>query len=170
MVIACGPRYYDHVIRVGVKVRLTVVHTHGYGDSLNNTNNPDPIIRYIDDQVRSLGCSLPEGVKPLVKQHTKPSFLHVFLISFVLRCSLTSTFPTRAASIGVIFLTPECTAWYEVPPPQFSSSLYLLNFSLLLFSCILLSRINEGEFLSRPPKNFVLKSKITYEYQFGIYE
>ncbi|OWA53630.1 Septin-2B [Hypsibius exemplaris] len=34
----------------GVKVRLTVVHTHGYGDSLNNTNNPDPIIRYIDDQ------------------------------------------------------------------------------------------------------------------------
>ena len=35
----------------GVKVRLTVVHTHGYGDSLDNTNNPDPIIKYIDDQV-----------------------------------------------------------------------------------------------------------------------
>lgn len=34
----------------GVRVRLTVVHTHGYGDSLNNTNNPDPIIKYIDDQ------------------------------------------------------------------------------------------------------------------------
>ncbi|XP_055350667.1 septin-2-like isoform X2 [Paramacrobiotus metropolitanus] len=34
----------------GVKVRLTVVHSHGYGDSLNNTSNPDPIIKYIDDQ------------------------------------------------------------------------------------------------------------------------
>lgn len=36
---------------VGVKVRLTVVHTYGYGDSLNNTNNADPIVRYIDEQV-----------------------------------------------------------------------------------------------------------------------
>ena len=34
----------------GVKVRLTVIDTPGFGDRLNNDNSFEPIIKYINDQ------------------------------------------------------------------------------------------------------------------------
>ncbi|XP_003748409.1 septin-2 [Galendromus occidentalis] len=40
----------------GVKVRLTVIDTPGYGDRLNNENSFEPIIKYINDQYNSYLC------------------------------------------------------------------------------------------------------------------
>ena len=34
----------------GVKLRLTIVDTPGFGDAIDNTNSFQPIIWYIDDQ------------------------------------------------------------------------------------------------------------------------
>ena len=35
----------------GVKLRLTVVDTPGFGDTIDNANSHEEIIRYIDQQV-----------------------------------------------------------------------------------------------------------------------
>jgi septin 2 len=38
----------------GVKLRLTVVDTPGFGDAIDNTDSFQQIIRYIDDQFERL--------------------------------------------------------------------------------------------------------------------
>lgn len=38
------------IVENGVKLRLNIVDTPGYGDQVNNENCWDPIIKYIKDQ------------------------------------------------------------------------------------------------------------------------